>query len=119
MQTSKGTTTVTERTFKKVSVKEIEMPVDKTDFSFEGEYVDIKRKPYQRVSKAGEVEDKVYAQLILIQNGERVAVACDGGLQEQLNMSDVKAGDYIKCHNRGKKKLKEGRTMNIWDVYIG
>lgn len=112
-------TPIADRVFKKVSVKELEQPENKKGWAFEGTYVCIKRKPYARANTKGELEEKTFAQLILLQNGERVAVACDGGLQEQLNMSDVKEGDYIKCVNMGKKTLTGGRTMNVWDVYIG
>lgn len=110
--------TETTKTFKKVSVREIPTPDDKKGFEFEGTFVTVKKKPYQRVSKSGEVTDETFAQLILDIKGDRHAVACDGGLQEQLHMSDVKQGDYIKCVNLGKKPLKGGRSINIWDVFV-
>lgn len=117
MEKTTSSTTPT-KNFVKVSVREIPLPKEKKGFSIEGEFVSIVKKPFAKINqKTMEVEDAEFKKCILIQAGERVSIGCDMGLFEALNDSEIKAGDYVRLTNHGKKQIKNGTlTMNIWDV---
>lgn len=48
---------------------------------------------------------------------ERFNIFADAGLNNAINSSAVKEGDYIEIEKLGKVAMGNGRTVNTYDIY--
>lgn len=107
-----------ETQFKKVTIKEATPPKDKKGWKLQGQFVELKKKPYQRFDKTkGELTEQNFVQLILEEKGEKIAYPCDSGLLEQITLNSIKPGTLIMAVNNGLKDIGQGRKMNDWDLF--
>lgn len=104
--------------FTKVTVKQIDAPKDKKGWTLIGYFEEFRKTPFKRV-RNGELLDLEFKQLILTNSaGEKEAYPCDMGLYQAIGIAGIKPGELIKCVNLGKTTMKNGQTLNQWDVLV-
>lgn len=112
--------------FKKKTVRTMDFPRDargkplKEGAEIIGVFESISSQPFSKVEN-GEVVQKEFRSLMLSMPGEEGLYAwpCDAGLLKQLKQAGVRKGDVIKARNLGKQDIKDGRTLNEWDLFVG
>ena len=100
---------------KKLNAEVLKLSDEDVGFSFKGKLMGESDRPWTD-PKTGEVKN-IHQYLFEKDNGERVVVFGDGGLNNVMNAACIEKGAKIEIVKLGQKDISGSRRVNQYDIF--